>query len=178
MIFLKQLILGDVPRPEALKKMRVIHVRQDHEEVTSYRSRALGLALPDKAAQGRIDLSRMLTGPAYDLAAWAFSTEKLPALQLLAFGDFGSFDPRFRLLLRRDGDAAGGFRLVGEEDADIVGLLDEFLDSMVVGPTYSKPYLRSSGASLPGNVWRPSLGFTLARESGTRAPTVPSEECL
>ena len=37
---------------------------------------------------------------------------------------FGSFDPRFRLLLRGDGDVTGGFRLV-EEDADIVGLLDE-----------------------------------------------------
>lgn len=164
-------MLDELTPPEAIANLQVLHVRQDHEEVPDYYSRALGRARPDKGAQGRVNLWRMLTHTTYHFAAWAFSTTKLPSLKLLAFGDFGSLDPRFRLLLCRSGDPEEPFRLVGEADGEVVGLLDEFLDSMVVGPTYSRPYLRESGASLAGNVWRAGLGRALARESGGREPT-------
>ena len=150
-------------------------MRQDHEEVSDFDSRALGRALHDGGALGVQNPWRMLTPEAYQFATWAFTTPKLLSLKLLAFGDFGTFDRRFRLMLCRSEHSQEHFRLVREKDGYIIDLLDEFLDSMVVGPSYSRPYLRSSGASLAGNVWRGGLGRKLAKESGRRMPTRPRE---
>ncbi|SPO06838.1 uncharacterized protein DNG_09532 [Cephalotrichum gorgonifer] len=176
-----RILLEQLTPPQAFANLEVLHVRQDHEEVSRYYSRALGYAVPDEDAPpgpgGGIDLRRMLTPESHDLAMWVFTArETFPALKILAFGDFGSFEPRARLLLCPSSSSGGGadpFRLVTGADADAVLVLDRYMGSLVEGPSYSKPHLRASGASLAGNVWRPRLAMFLARESGARGPTVP-----
>lgn len=174
----QKLILDEMTLPEALSNLRVLHVRQDHEKALTFCSDSVGYARPDPDATTP-DLARMLTPDAFDLATWAFTTSKLPSLGLVAFGDFGSFHPRARLLLHRttpsDDNQQGPtlpFKLVSEADRCAVELLDEYLDSVLVGPTYSKPTLGSPGANLRENAWRVGLAVRIARENGARAATV------
>lgn len=158
---------------ETLPNLKVLHLRQDHEEVQDFDSRALGHAVVDRNACSVRIPEHILTPEAHDFATWAFTNPMFPSLELLAFGDFGSFDQLFRLMLCRSEHPDENFRIVGKQDTGIVALLDEYVDLMVVGPSYSRPYLRSSGASIAGNVWRGGLGRRLARESGRRPPTRP-----
>lgn len=167
------MLLDELTHPEALTKLRVLHLRHDHEETPRHCSPSLGEARPDPQAGGRLDPHRILTPQAYDLATWALHTPKLPSLSLLAIGDFGSLDPRFRILLRRSDAPDEPIRVVNRHDVDMADLLAEYVDALVAGPTYARPYLRESGASLAASVWRTGLADRLARESGERAPTVP-----
>lgn len=166
------MLLNDLTLPEALTKLRILHLRHDHEETPRHYSPSLGEARPDPSATS-LDLRRILTPQAYALASWALQTPKLPSLSLVAIGDFGSLDPRFRILLRRSNVPDEPVRVVDKSDIDVADLLAEHVDALVAGPTYARPYLRESGASLAASVWRTGLADTLVRESGDRAPTVP-----
>lgn len=165
------MLLDQLTHPAALANLRVLHLRHDHEETPRHYSPSLGEARPDPSAAG-LDPRRILTPEAHALASWALHSPKLPSLSLLAIGDFGSLDPRFRILLRRS-DTPDDIRVVDEHDVDIADLLAEHVDALVAGPTYARPYLRESGASLAASVWGPGLADRLVRESGERAPTVP-----
>lgn len=57
------------------------------------------------------------------------------------------------------------WRLVKAGDQDIVSVVDEYIDSLVVGPDYSRPYLRDTGATLTSNAWKKKLGLAFVRES-------------
>lgn len=166
------MLLDELTHPTALANLRVLHLRHDHEETPRHYSPSLGEARPDPSAAG-LDPRRILTPEAYALASWALHTPKLPSLSLLAIGDFGSLDPRFRILLRRVDAEDEPVRVVGKHDVDIADLLAEHVDALVAGPAYARPYLRESGASLAASVWRAGLADRLVRESGERAPTVP-----
>lgn len=165
------MLLDEPTDPAALTNLRVLHLRHDHEETPRHYSPSLGEARPDPSAPG-LDPRRILTPEAYALATWALHSPKLPSLSLLAIGDFGSLDPRFRILLRRT-NTPDNIRVVDQHDVDIADLLAEHVDALAAGPTYARPYLRESGASLAASVWRPGLADRLVRESGERAPTVP-----
>jgi hypothetical protein len=125
----------------------------------------------------------MLTAEFYELAELIFNV--MPPLRVLAFGDFTSLDPAGRLVLCRE-DAGlitngtdGGydyrppFRLLREDDGEVLDLLEEYADSLLAGPDYSKPFLRAAGASMSRSVWRRNLVARIARESAYRDPTIP-----
>jgi len=157
----------------------VLHIRQDHDDGRTRLGGgnwATGFGVRDffspskPASPNDIDLERMLTPEFYELAKSLFSDDGMSSLRVLAFGDFASLDPAGRLVLCR---AGAGFRLLREDDGEALSTLEVYADSLLAGPDYSKPFLRTGGASMSRSVWRKNLVARIARESACRGPTIP-----